>query len=127
MLCDRQMQMEVHNVGGLVGSTFLWYDKCLLCDGSCELQHLGNGVGGLVGENNFGTISASYATGAMRDGSNLMVGGLVGYNFGTISGSYFDSNVSNRPAIDSYSKTTSELQSPTRLRGHLRRLECGCR
>ena len=80
-------------------------------------QHLVSMFGGLVGNNgNSGMISASYATGD-TDGSD-QVGGLVGGNSGgTISGSYFDSDVSNRPAADPHSKTNSDLQSPTSYTG----------
>ena len=37
----------------------------------------------------------------------------MGNNTGTINYSYFDSDVSNRPASDANSKTTAELQTPT--------------
>ncbi|MGP1666227.1 MAG: beta strand repeat-containing protein, partial [Rhodanobacter sp.] len=48
----------------------------------------GNGfTGGLVGENRYGRVSNSYATGAVNGGDNA--GGLVGNNYGgTISNSY---------------------------------------
>ncbi|MHB1564897.1 MAG: GLUG motif-containing protein [Leptospirillum sp.] len=53
----------------------------------------GSDVGGLVGGNNVGTISYSYATGTVSGSSN--VGGLVGdNNVGTISYSYATGNVS---------------------------------
>ena len=105
----------VHYVGGLVG-----YNSN---SGTISASYAvgaatgsGESVGGLVGLNHGGTISGSYATGN-ADGDDY-VGGLVGQNVGgTISASYFDSNVSNRPAADSYSKTTSELQSPTDYTG----------
>ena len=47
-------------------------------------------VGGLVGENNGGTIIASYATGDADggDGTDDRVGGLVGFNGGTITATY---------------------------------------
>ena len=45
-----------------------------------------NFVGGLVGYNYYGTISQSYATGAVTGA--YTVGGLVGWNRGTISQSY---------------------------------------
>ena len=52
-----------------------------------------NYVGGLVGAN-YGTISSSYATGAVS-GSGYYTGGLVGYNYGgTISNSYATGAVS---------------------------------
>ena len=99
------------SVGGLVG----WNDGTI---SACYATGNADGswfVGGLVGYNNLGTISACYATGN-ADGSSA-VGGLVGDNNGTISASYFDSDVSNRPATDPHSKTTSELQSPTGYTG----------
>ena len=49
-------------------------------------------AGGLVGENN-GSISNSYATGAVS-GSNNRIGGLVGRNDGTINNSYTTDMVS---------------------------------
>ncbi|MFX4282154.1 beta strand repeat-containing protein [Aliarcobacter butzleri] len=49
-------------------------------------------VGGLVGYNDFGTISKSYATGSVS--GTHTVGGLVAYNFyGIISNSYASGNV----------------------------------
>ncbi|NMM26791.1 MAG: filamentous hemagglutinin N-terminal domain-containing protein, partial [Glaciimonas sp.] len=54
----------------------------------------GNYVGGLVGYNQ-GTISNSYATGGVSSGSGYYVGGLVGYNTGTISNSYATGGVSS--------------------------------
>ena len=49
-------------------------------------------VGGLVGYNDFGTISKSYATGSVS--GTHTVGGLVAYNwYGTISNSYASGNV----------------------------------
>ena len=98
-------------VGGLVGEN----EGTISASYATGNADGSSAVGGLVGFNNGGTISVSYATGN-ADGSN-QVGGLVGSNSGTISASYFDSDASNRPAADSYSKTTSELQSPTSYAG----------
>ena len=64
--------------------------------------------------NNLGPISACYATGDANGSSS--VGGLVGRKSGsaaTVTNSYFDSTVSNRTDSDSYSKTTTDLQTPT--------------
>ena len=48
----------------------------------------GGNVGGLMGLNsNAGTITASYATGAVTGTTN--VGGLVGNNSGTVSGTNY--------------------------------------
>ena len=65
-----------------------------------------------MGRNNRGTIIACYATGNAT-GTGSDVGGLVGRNSSTVTNSYFDSSVSNRPDTDFYSKTTTELQTPT--------------
>ncbi len=65
-------------------------------------------VGGLVGYNNIGTISNSYATGSVN-GTNL-VGGLVGYNdTGTISNSFYDKTKYTGNGVGSDS-TNLELQ-----------------
>ena len=37
----------------------------------------------------------------------------MGLNSSTVTNSYFDSDASNRPALDDYAKTTTELQTPT--------------
>ena len=101
------------SVGGLVGYNNGGTISAGYATGAADGS---SAVGGLVGFNNGGTISVSYATGN-ADVRN-QVGGLVGFNSGgTISASYFDSDASNRPAADSYSKTTSELQSPTSYAG----------
>ena len=68
-------------------------------------------VGGFVG-GTVGTITNCYSTGNAT--GTVEVGGLVGVNIGgTITASYFDSDVSNRPATDDYSQSTSALQTPT--------------
>ncbi|MDK2051933.1 GLUG motif-containing protein, partial [Aliarcobacter butzleri] len=55
-------------------------------------------VGGLVGYNDFGTISNSYASGTIR--GTAYVGGLVGYNdFGTISNSYASGSVNGHSYV----------------------------
>ena len=59
--------------------------------GSGDLDVIGNEyVGGLVGRNDGGIITNSYATDNV---SGLVVGGLVGLNAGTISNSYATGNV----------------------------------
>ena len=68
-------------VGGLVGNNLSGTITASYATGMVD----GNGgIGGLVGFNNdSGTIAASYATGAVDggDGDRDNVGGLVGYNF----------------------------------------------
>ena len=74
-------------------------------------------AGGLVGQLYGGTIMACYSIGdATATGTNAVAGGLIGFNSGTgtITGSYFDSDVSNRPATDEYAQSTEALQSITR-------------
>jgi filamentous hemagglutinin family protein len=56
-------------------------------------------AGGLVGVNAAtGTITGSYATGAVTGGTNSTVGGFVGSNNGTISNSYASGNVTGGSA-----------------------------
>jgi len=53
----------------------------------------GSCVGGLVGFN-YGTVQNSYATGSVSDSGNY-VGGLVGFNYGTVENSYATGSVSS--------------------------------
>jgi filamentous hemagglutinin family protein len=77
-------------VGGLVG----WNNTGTITNSYSTGAVSGSNyyVGGLVGVNSAGTISNSYSTGAVS-GSNY-VGGLVGYNSGTITNSYWDTTTS---------------------------------
>ena len=122
-------------VGGLVGRNS---DDCTIgaCYATGNATGTGNTVGGLAGRNQ-GTISACYATGAASGSANVAglvgynsstiiacyatgnatgtgsdVGGLVGQSGGTVTGSYFDSTVSNRTDSDDHAKTTTDLQTP---------------
>ena len=53
-------------------------------------------VGGLVGRNYRGTISASYTTGSVASGGSTLAGGLVGWNYqGTITASYATGSVTS--------------------------------
>ena len=123
-------------VGGLVGRNS---DDCTIgaSYATGNATGTGNTVGGLAGRNQ-GTISACYATGAASGSANVAglvgynsstiiacyatgnatgtgsdVGGLVGQSGGTVTGSYFDSTVSNRTDSDDHAKTTMDLQTPT--------------
>ena len=51
-------------------------------------------VGGLVGYNNYGTVSKCYSTGSVKGVTAGDVGGLVGLNRGTVSNSYSTGSVS---------------------------------
>ena len=77
-------------VGGLVG----WNNGGAIsaCYATGDASGTGNHVGGLVGYNGGGTIRASYATGNVT-GSGEKVGGLVGENTGTIRACYATGNV----------------------------------
>ncbi|MCX7143354.1 MAG: YDG domain-containing protein, partial [Proteobacteria bacterium] len=61
-------------------------------------------IGGLVGSNNGGNISGSYAsdtpvTGTRNDGTYDYVGGLVGINSGSITGAYAANKVTGNLAV----------------------------
>ena len=106
-----------YDIGGLVGFN----------DGSVirtyaigDVRNNGFDGGGLVGDQSADAIIAySYSTGDVSPGfPTANSGGLIsGGDEGTILQSYFDSDTSNRPSSDSYSKTSSELQSPTSASG----------
>lgn len=90
---DVQSTTPTGNVGGLVGrinNTSSTIAKSYY-SGSAEGSQQ---IGGLVGYNN-ANIAGSYSTGAITSTSNFS-GGLVGYqNFGSISQSYFTGSVSS--------------------------------
>ncbi len=79
-------------IGGLVGANFATIANCQAA-GSLN-AHGTTWVGGLVGQNNGGTIDTSYATGAIKGSSAPYLGGLVGYNYGPVSSSYASGAVS---------------------------------
>ena len=133
MACYATGNVSGSNVGGLMGIN---YGTISGCYATGNASGVGN-IGGLVGQNDGGSISACYATGnasgvgnigglvgGNRNGATIRacyatgdattaggyVGGLVGLNNGDLTYSYFDYNVSNRPASDANSKTTAELQ-----------------
>ena len=72
--------------------------------------------GGLVGVNT-GSIDASYAVGNVA-GSGSLIGGLVGVNAGTVTDSYYDSDASGQSDTGKgEGKTTSDLITPTDYTG----------
>ena len=72
-------------------------------------------VGGLVGYNSGGgAITASYATGGVS--GNSSVGGLVGYSGGTITDSYWNTDIFGA-GTGGEGRTTAQLQSPTGYTG----------
>jgi len=75
------------NIGGLVG--YNDYGTISNSSNTGAVSGTGPYIGGLVGYNDYGTISNSSSTGDVTGTSN--VGGLVGYDkYGTISNSYYD-------------------------------------
>ena len=76
------------NVGGLVGSNEAIISNAY-ATGSVSA---GAGpVGGLVGGNSsYGTVNTSYSTGNVSGNYSSPVGGLVGYNPGNVSNSFWD-------------------------------------
>ena len=80
-----------YDVGGLVGESRGSITSSYSA-GSVRGHGTGNYVGGLVGVNHSGSITSSYSTGVVSgvDG----VGGLVGYNSGTVTSCYWDKNTS---------------------------------
>jgi hypothetical protein len=73
-------------------------------------------VGGLVGENSYGTVRDSYSTGSVT--GNHTVGGLVGVNWGTVSNSFWDTQTSGQATSDGGTgKTTAEMKSMATFSG----------
>ena len=79
----------------------------------------GNQVGGLVGVNSSGTVTNSYATGAVS-GSGVNVGGLVGNNNsgGTVTNCYAIGGgelvgLNAGTTTNSFKKTTMQMQALT--------------
>ena len=100
------------DVGGLVGQNT---GDVTACYATGDATATGSGVraGGLIGKSGSATITACYATGnATATGSGSLAAGLVADDTGTITASYFDSDVSNRTDSDANSQTTLALQLP---------------
>jgi mucin-19 len=86
---------DANNVGGLVG----WNDNTIM---SCYATGAVRGesdVGGLVGHDNDGMIISCYAAGTVS-GMDDSIGGLLGFNSGTVESSFWD--------VDASKKATSE-------------------
>jgi hypothetical protein len=80
------------NVGGLVGIN----DRGTITNCYSTGSVAGNyHIGGLVGKSNHGTITHSYSTGSVPVG-----GGLVGYNVGEITYSFWDIETSGQTSSD---------------------------
>ena len=91
-----EVEVEGSNaVGGLVGVNDEGTVSGSYATGSVAGRQ--NRIGGLVGTNYQGTVSDSYATGAVT--GTQYVGGLVGYNPGDISNSYATGAVTGDDSI----------------------------
>ena len=85
------LDSESNKIGGLVGYNFSGRISGSYADATVE--SLGDGVGGLVGsKDDNSAIDNCYATSSVKGKKN--VGGLVGYNIGKVSFSYFSGTVS---------------------------------
>ena len=104
-------------VGGLVGYNTGAVAKIIACYSTGSATGTGDyaRVGGLVGQNDRGSIIACYSTGRVTIGSSPFVGGLVGFNSGTITDSYFDGATSGQGGTRS--RSTTALQAPTGYTG----------
>jgi hypothetical protein len=81
---------DEENAGGLVGFSRGTMVNCYFT-GNISGNH---NVGGLVGYNYYGTVSNSYFRGSIAGTDSERVGGLVGFNAGSISNSYSIGSVS---------------------------------
>ena len=99
--------MGYRGVGGLVGQSYGSISNSY-ATGIVKGQY--QDIGGLVGENNGGTISNSYSTGSLcLDTGATAYGGLLGgqYSGGTTNNSYWDKTTSNQPSSAGGTGTTT--------------------
>ena len=84
-----------YNVGALLGGTE--WGTITNAWSTATVEAMGDGVGGLVGYNNRGTISRSHATGSVlvptSNFARWNVGGLVGFSNGAVSDSFATGSV----------------------------------
>lgn len=94
---------SMQHFGGLVGS-----NEGTITDSHSSMNITATkGLGGLVGYNNGGTISNSYATGDVTStGANFLysawIGGLVGISFGAIENSYATGDVTGIDSVGGF-------------------------
>ncbi len=84
-----------YNVGALLGGTE--WGTITNAWSTATVEAMGDGIGGLVGYNNRGTISRSHATGSVlvptSNFARWNVGGLVGFSNGAVSDSFATGSV----------------------------------
>jgi len=75
-------------IGGLIGNIKSWneYANISDCYSTCAVEGTGHSVGGIAGYVNNGLILRCFATGSVEGEKHI--GGLVGSNYGSISSSY---------------------------------------
>jgi len=101
---------ESYGVGGLVGTNYYGYISDCYASGTVTSGNTSSNLGGLVGDNWSGNIISCYAVGAVTKGFPFM-GGLVAYNDGNISDSYWDIETSGlTTSAGGTGKTTEEMK-----------------
>ncbi len=95
--------------GGLVGRNYYGSITSSYSTGSVSGDYFYGCVGGLVGCNEEGLIASSYSTGSVS--GNVHVGGLVGFNYGIIILSFWDTQTSGQAnSAGGTGLITSEMQ-----------------
>ena len=107
------------NVGGLVGgnnqvgSIIASYSMSTVKGEGSTYE----GIGGLVGYNGGSTITASYATGDVRDNVGVISGGLVGWNVGSSITASYATGAVNRVAAGFFTVASGPLVGRNDLNG----------
>ena len=105
-----------NGVGGLVGATAQIGTSSMVTDSYSSATVTANvsgatEIGGLIGHNGTGTVTQSYATGAVTVGSNsLQVAGLIGRNDGTVAKSYATGSVTAGASAGTKSRRSDRKQ-----------------
>jgi len=102
--------------GGLVGENFYGTIEDSYATGSIKNNYYYSYAGGLVGKNTSGTIKNSYSTGSVS--GYFYIGGLVGYNIGSITSSYWDTQTSSlTTSSGGTGKTTAQMKTQSTFTG----------
>lgn len=105
-------------IGGLVGGANDGFGASMVSNSYAtgSVNGTGSFVGGLAGINYSGIIRNSYATGSVRGTNN--VGGLVGYNYGTVTSSYWDTQTTGQAtSAGGTGLTTAQMQQQSNFSG----------
>jgi hypothetical protein len=96
--------------GGLVGENYYGTIEDSYATGSVKNNYYYSLTGGLVGKNTSGTIKNSYSTGSVS--GYAYVGGLVGYNAGSVINGYWDIQTSGlTTSAGGTGKTTAQMKA----------------